>query len=379
MTMLYYYSLSTSITTSIQDAVLFSWYDIALRLRLPELIEQHRKDDSVLINLVSALIKESSIRNRRPEEVTVSGLAVLPKPVLPLVVDNRPISPQSALPSPKAPPINTKLDSNNMPINNTPKKETSKPLILRRIVEHNNSHKNNKASAENWVPDELRRRSIERDIHTSKAILADTMLLETALNREFKRLSVTDLERAQMELKLEATRKIPCGCCTQTFLYINLPMKVSRKAILDIRIKWSGQLSSSNIFRANTFRELLDPNIEAPVQTGKRPKSGYKMDRPLSANGNHSSYDTVPRCYDEVRVCVFCAQFFQEPDEYRPSYAQITYQERKTAYLEKKQKEREYWDPLKMIEVDRKRLEESQEVTIVNAESTTNNSNHYTS
>jgi hypothetical protein len=67
---------------------------------------------------------------------------------------------------------------------------------------------------------------------------------------------------------------------------------------------------------------------------------------------------TVPRCYDQVGVCRFCAQFFAEPEEYRPSYQNITFQERKVAYFDQKRREREYWDPLKMLEKDRVKQEE---------------------
>jgi hypothetical protein len=70
---------------------------------------------------------------------------------------------------------------------------------------------------------------------------------------------------------------------------------------------------------------------------------------------------SVPRCYDKVGVCIFCAQFFQEPEEYRPSYQAIVYQEKKSAYFENKRREREYWDPLKMLEKDREAIEAAEE------------------
>jgi len=62
-------------------------------------------------------------------------------------------------------------------------------------------------------------------------------------------------------------------------------------------------------------------------------------------------------CYDQVGVCVFCAQFFQVQEEYRPSYSTIVFQEKRAAYLENKRREEEYWDPLKMMEKDRANLE----------------------
>lgn len=341
----------------VQESVMFSWYDVALRLRLPELLEQNRTEDSVLSNLVSALIKESSVRNRRAPEVTISGLAIMPKtttlPAL-AVPDQRAVSPQTSSPA------RHRTDDYRPKL----REKDTKPLIPKRLPENNferYSSKPSKASMENWIPEDIRMRAIQRNILFAKETLEGTLKLENNLQREMKRLMVSDLERAKMEESLDATRKSPCGCCTQEFLYCNLPMKVSRKAIVDIRIKWSGQLNSSNVFRGN-IRELLQEEastssisrtIEGDGQSGSVKKKGHSTNA-----SNPATLDSVPQCYDQVGVCVFCAQFFQEPEEYRPSYAMITYEERKAAYFEQKRKEREYWDPLKMVEADRQRLEE---------------------
>lgn len=322
---------------------MFSWYEVALRLRLPELIEQNRKDDSVLGNLVAALIKESSVRNRRTAEVTISGLAVMPRAtVLPHLA-----VPEPRQSSPHTRPAPSKADEHR------PKreKETPKPLIAKRMADtFGFSAKPAKPSAENWIPEDMRMRAIQRNIMFAKETLEGTMKLESNMAREMKRLMVSDLERAKVEETLDATRKLPCGCCTQDFLYVNLPMFVSRKAILDIRIKWSGQLNSSNVFRSTSFRELVEDRDSGHSHRDK--DRGKK-----ASSNNHASYDTVPQCYDQVGVCVFCTQFFQEPEDYRPSYAMITYEERRALHLEAKRKEREYWDPLKMVEDDRMRAE----------------------
>lgn len=319
---------------------MFSWYDVALKLRLPELIEQNRGEDSVLSNLVSALIKESSIRNRRAPEVTISGLAIMPKSTS---------LPQLAAPEPRAPspptasPLRKTDDNRARPRDSNP----PKPLHMKRLPDNLDRYLSSKpktASLENWIPDDIRMRTIQRNIMLTKETLDGTLKLENSLAREMKRLMVSDLERAKMEESLDATHKVPCGCCTQEFLEVNLPMRVSRKAILDIRIKWSGQLTSTNVFRSNIFRDLVQDSNEGS-------SSGKKK------GTNSSNYDTVPQCYDQVGVCVFCTQFFQEPEEYRPSYDRITYEERKAAFFEMKRKEREYWDPLKMVEADRERLE----------------------
>ena len=58
-------------------------------------------------------------------------------------------------------------------------------------------------------------------------------------------------------------------------------------------------------------------------------------------------------CYDQVGVCVFCAQFFYLQEEYRPSFSDIVRQEKKAEYFDNRRREKEYWDPLKMMEKER--------------------------
>lgn len=314
------------------------------------------KEHSVLENLVQALIHESSVRNRRNPELTVSGLAAMPKAsTLPSV--NNSNSDESRL-NPLPSPSKSQQRPSSTQINNKSsdhESRKSKPSLhskrlpenMERFLSSNKS--NNKLSSENWIPDDVRMRSFHRDLLNVKEILDDTKRLESSLNKEMKRLMVSDLERAKTEETLDATKKLPCGCCMQDFLYVNLPMKVSRKAILDLRVKWSGKLSSSTVFRSSSVRELTNSLAETSLPSGRTQKKTQEEIDALNA--------TFPRCYDKVGVCCFCAQFFQEPEEYRPSYQMITYQERKAAHFENKRREREYWDPLKMMEKDREAAE----------------------
>ena len=57
--------------------------------------------------------------------------------------------------------------------------------------------------------------------------------------------------------------------------------------------------------------------------------------------------------YDQVLVCLFCSQFFQSQEEYRPSYADILHKERKANRLALLEQERLYWDPLLMMDKDK--------------------------
>ena len=50
-----------------------------MRLRLPDVIEEGSKDMSVLENMSNAICREASIRARRNMEMTVNGLASMPK------------------------------------------------------------------------------------------------------------------------------------------------------------------------------------------------------------------------------------------------------------------------------------------------------------
>ena len=65
--------------------------------------------------------------------------------------------------------------------------------------------------------------------------------------------------------------------------------------------------------------------------------------------------------YDQVLVCLFCSQFFQSQEDYRPSYAEVLHKERKANYSALVEQERQYWDPLMMMDKDKKEEEEEKE------------------
>jgi hypothetical protein len=142
----------------------------------------------------------------------------------------------------------------------------------------------------------------------------DIKVRELSAAREMKKFEKSDYQRAIEMESLGATKKKECACCYQIFSAVNLPLKVSTKAVVDMRKKWSGN-----------------------AQTGW----WVKIDKKLS---------DLSRCYDDVGVCLFCAQFFHDQDSYRPPFETIYYEERKKAHLEQKRLEKEYWDPLKKSE-----------------------------
>jgi hypothetical protein len=324
---------------------------------LPELITQNSKDKSILENVVQALVRESSVRSRQTPEVILTGLAAMPKTTsLPHIVDHH--QEQHHIPLPRSPTMHSsshahrvdKSKSNTARTNQS----TQQPLIKRQLENTDKPfgttrQQNNKQTLSNeaWIPNEIRLRSVKRDITAANDTLNMIQKREITMAREMRRLLVTDLARAQTEESLDATHKLPCECCMQLFLYVNLPLKVSRKAIVDIRTKWSGKLSSATVFGG------LDPHASEDGEHGGSPMS--KQQRALEKK--NALLSSVPSCYDQVGVCVFCAQFFQVQEDYRPSYQAITQTERRAAAQDARRREREYWDPLKMVEKDREAQE----------------------
>jgi hypothetical protein len=62
-----------------EDVSFLTWYEVALKLQLPELISRGSDQISILENLVLALIQESSLKSRRQPEVVIKGLATMPR------------------------------------------------------------------------------------------------------------------------------------------------------------------------------------------------------------------------------------------------------------------------------------------------------------
>jgi hypothetical protein len=127
----------------------------------------------------------------------------------------------------------------------------------------------------------------------------------------------------------------------QEFCFINLPLAVSHKAIIDIRKNWMLKAAAAKLTAENGNNAPADG---AP----KKPEANWWDEE-------DTHWSLVPRCYDKVYVCLFCSQHFlhDAQEDYRPSVDSVAYQGRKAAYHEAKRVEREYWDPLRMCDKDR--------------------------
>ena len=64
-----------------EDDAILSWYEISMKLRLPDIvgINEDNANSTVLENISLALMRESSLRARRGIEIITEGLATLPK------------------------------------------------------------------------------------------------------------------------------------------------------------------------------------------------------------------------------------------------------------------------------------------------------------
>jgi hypothetical protein len=161
-----------------------------------------------------------------------------------------------------------------------------------------------------------RMQSLGRDLAVAFDNLKDIQKRENQSDREMRQFRLTDVQKAQIAEDLGVQKKKQCGCCMLSFSMVNLPLRVSNKAVVDNRVNWSG---------------------------GKR---GWwsKMDEKLGH---------MPRCYSDTYVCNFCAQFFVDQDHYRPSFEKIQYEIRREEFFDRKREEQQYWDPLLMVEKDR--------------------------
>ena len=176
-------------------------------------------------------------------------------------------------------------------------------------------------SPENWLPMSMRMNSVGRSV-----IVANENLKTALRHAQTKQLlnNLSDYENFIKAESLGMMKRESCGCCGYAkFPSISLVMKVSWKAVMDIRKKWDPQLSTG-----------LD---------------------------NSKTRLIVPRCYDEVRICRFCSQFFHDQEEYRPSFESMRLSERRKMLLAR-QVSKDRLDPLKLCEEDRLREEEEDSV-----------------
>jgi hypothetical protein len=415
-----------------EDISMLSWYEMTMKMRLPEMIRESPSSFTVMENVINNTIQNVSHITRRKPQVVVEGLATLPiASKLPNVVPplqmlqqdssiqlgsvetslgdpNDFLSEQKSLDSRGNASLHTKKSANSaVSLLSKIKKQKEEDKLEKQLEEKqkisragqritmseeaqmivkaelerqqdeilmkSGGSKKKTFSDENWIPDLERSRSWERSFKVAKENLYDIQLRQMQEEREMKQFKVTALERAKNALSLRKIREKQCGCCLLMFLPLNLPLKVSQKAVLDIRVKWGGKLTSKTVFGGTNpeiGEYLATPESEAEktrlrimeaIQNGDTISEAGNSVSITSSENKKKSYlekmserlSMMPRCYSEVPICNFCAQFFQAQEEYRPQYSQIVYNEKKADHDLREKKEKEYWDPLKTVEKER--------------------------
>lgn len=200
---------------------------------------------------------------------------------------------------------------------------TLKPLRVRNI-ENNDEDYKPIVSQNNWIPDKLRAKQMEREAAILNDSVQRMILLKNRSEKKLKKLSETEFEVAK---RIEAVGKPKlyqlCGCCMIKYLVVNLPFKVPKKAVFDARKLWRQQ---------NGIRAVGD----------------------VFTDMNGLTKREATQLYDYTHVCIFCAQFFNTPEEYRPSYEQVAAEGKQEQLVVQQKHDDLKWDPLALLEADRK-------------------------
>jgi len=140
--------------------------------------------------------------------------------------------------------------------------------------------------------------------------------------RELQRCKSDALEKSRSKEKYGIEIKRNCGLCDRPHLSENLVLAVTLKACLDIRDSWGCKYDPEG-----SSRVRVNPNLRK-----------------------------APACYNETRVCVFCAQLFDNQQEkYRPSWQAKVAEKKRITDAEKALIDKTMCDPLAQIDKERKR------------------------
>ena len=181
----------------------------------------------------------------------------------------------------------------------------------------------NKKSSEHWIPEEHRNRFIERNLAAMQINIEEASKLKQHHGEKARRQRLSDLETNLAHEKFAIARKKPCGCCGLEFSDVNLVLTVPYKAVVDLRTTWIEKFG---------------------VKTADDEKLAAKLIV-------HEAFT-----YDEVRICVQCAQFFQNNDfeSYRPSIEKKKRERRAARQAVEDAATAAWWDPLTTVEGERR-------------------------
>ena len=206
--------------------------------------------------------------------------------------------------------------------------QTAPAGVFARTSSHSSSRSGKHRSNENWIPDQIREKMVQRDLSVAKRNLEFENMYQNSLSftmSKGKQEGADGVSPFQRNLTKEkfglATRK-QCGLCCRLFLPVNLVMAVPLKAVYDMRDTWG---------------DKFDP-------------SGQKS-RTVNINPN---LKRAPLCYDKTRVCAFCSQLFDnQQNTYRPSFEAKEAEKERASELERERTNAVMSDPLKRVDDER--------------------------
>ena len=180
-------------------------------------------------------------------------------------------------------------------------------------------------SKENWIPDHVREKMVQRDLSVAKRNLEFSEMCKGNSDRR-----MSPLEQNLTKEKYGLAVRTQCGLCCRLYLPVNLVMGLPQKAVHDMRETWG---------------DRFDP-------------AGQKS-RTVCINPNrHPS-----AMYDRTRVCAFCSQLFEnQQDSYRPSFEMKEAERELANAAERERTAAVMSDPLKQL--DRERAHEIMDTEI---------------
>ena len=175
---------------------------------------------------------------------------------------------------------------------------------------------------ERWIPESHRRTFIERNLSVAQMNTEERDTLRVHREQKARRHQLSELETNFAAEKFGIAKKKRCGLCLLEYSDVNLVLTVPSKAVIDLRTTWIENFG---------------------VKTSDDEKLADKLNV-------HEAFT-----YDDTRLCVLCAQFFQGNDfeTYRPSYEKKRGEARARRQAIEDAAQRAYWDPLTTVEAER--------------------------
>lgn len=123
--------------------------------------------------------------------------------------------------------------------------------------------------SQSWIPANMKKNMLSRNVGV---VRSNVQALSYVNKRQEEYVTRNEVEQKLMDTRNEVKqwKLIPCMLCLTEFKRHNLPMTISYKSIMDLRQLWQPDMPE------------LNPSFAKP-----------------------------PNCYNQVKVCLFCAQFVQ--------------------------------------------------------------------